>query len=48
MANPAPWAVTVFAATSFVLGMFQTGLLNNAGVLIVLPVRCSAPTGRSG
>jgi uncharacterized protein len=37
MANPAPWAVTVFATTSFMLGMFQTGLLNNAGVLIVLP-----------
>jgi uncharacterized protein len=37
MANPAPWAVTAFATTSFMLGMFQTGLLNNAGVLIVLP-----------
>ena len=37
MANPGPWAVTAFATTSFMLGMFQTGLLNNAGVLIVLP-----------
>lgn len=37
MANPAPWAVTAFATTSFMLGMFQTGLLNDAGVLIVLP-----------
>ena len=37
MADPAAWAVTAFATTSFMLGMFQTGLLNNAGVLIVLP-----------
>lgn len=37
MANPAPWAVTAFGTTSFMLGMFQTGLVNNAGVLIVLP-----------
>ena len=29
--------MTAFATTSFMLGMFQTGLLNNAGVLIVLP-----------
>jgi succinate-acetate transporter protein len=33
MADPAAWAVTAFATTSFMLGMFQTGLLNNAGVL---------------
>jgi uncharacterized protein len=37
MANPAPWAVTAFATTSFMLGMYQTNLLNNAGVSIVLP-----------
>jgi uncharacterized protein len=36
-ANPAPWAVTAFATTSFMLGMYQTHLLNNAGILIVLP-----------
>jgi uncharacterized protein len=37
MANPGPWAVTAFATTSFMLGMYQTHLLNNAGVPIVLP-----------
>lgn len=37
MANPAPWAVTAFATTSFMLGMFQSGLLNNAGLPIVIP-----------
>ena len=37
MADPAAWAVTAFGTTSFMLGMFQSGLLNNAGVLIVLP-----------
>jgi len=37
MANPAPWAVTAFATTSFMLGMYQTHLLNNAGIAIVLP-----------
>ena len=37
MANPAPWAVTAFATTSFMLGMYQTHILNNAGILIVLP-----------
>jgi succinate-acetate transporter protein len=37
MANPAPWAVTAFATTSFMLGMYQTGLLNAAGLPIVLP-----------
>jgi succinate-acetate transporter protein len=37
MANPAPGAVTAFATTSFMLGMYQTHLLNNAGILIVLP-----------
>jgi hypothetical protein len=37
IANPGPWAVTAFATTSFMLGMYQTHLLNNAGILIVLP-----------
>lgn len=37
MANPGPWAVTAFATTSFMLGMYQTHILNNAGILIVLP-----------
>lgn len=37
MANPAPWAVTAFATTSFMLGMFQSGLLNIAGLPVVLP-----------
>ncbi len=37
MANPAPWAVTAFGTTSFMIGMYQTGLLNAAGTPIVLP-----------
>jgi hypothetical protein len=37
MASPAPWAVTAFATTSFMLGMFQSGLLNDKGIAIVLP-----------
>jgi uncharacterized protein len=37
MANPAPWAVTAFGTTSFMIGMYQTHLLNNAGIAIVLP-----------
>lgn len=37
MANPAPWAVTAFATTSFMLGMYQTNILDSAGILIVLP-----------
>ena len=37
MANPAPWAATAFATTAFMLGTYQTGLLNSAGVLSVLP-----------
>lgn len=35
--NPGPWAVTAFATTSFMLGMYQAGILNSAGVAIVLP-----------
>ena len=37
MADPAAWAVTAFATTSFMLGMYQTGILNAAGTPIVLP-----------
>jgi hypothetical protein len=37
MANPAPWAVTAFGTTSFMLGMYQTNILDSAGILIVLP-----------
>jgi uncharacterized protein len=37
MANPAPWAVTAFATTSFMIGMYQTHLLDNRGLPIVLP-----------
>jgi succinate-acetate transporter protein len=37
MANPAPWAVTAFGTTSFMIGMYQTGVLNPAGISIVLP-----------
>jgi succinate-acetate transporter protein len=38
MANPAAWAVTAFATTSFMLGMYNTQLLNVSGVAIVFPV----------
>jgi uncharacterized protein len=38
MANPAAWAVTAFATTSFMLGMYNTHLLNPAGEGIVIPV----------
>jgi hypothetical protein len=56
MANPAPWAVTAFATTSFMLGMYQTHMLNNAGIPIVLPaafffgglVQIIAPTAGPG
>jgi uncharacterized protein len=37
MANPAPWSTTAFGTTAFMLSMYQTGLLNSAGVLIVVP-----------
>lgn len=38
MANPGAWAVTAFATTSFMLGMYNTHLLNPAGAGIVIPV----------
>lgn len=37
MANPAPWAVTAFGTTSFMIGMYQTHMLDNRGIAIVLP-----------
>lgn len=37
MADPAAWAVIAFATTSFMLGMYNSGLLNPAGVAIVIP-----------
>lgn len=37
IADPGPWAVTAFATTSFMLGMYQTHLLDNKGIAIVLP-----------
>lgn len=37
MADPAAWPVTAFATTSFMLAMYQAGLLNAAGTPIVLP-----------
>lgn len=37
MADPGPWAVTAFGTTSFMLGMYNTGLLNSGGAGIVIP-----------
>jgi succinate-acetate transporter protein len=37
MADPGAWAVTAFATTSFMLGMYNSGLLNSAGAPIVIP-----------
>jgi uncharacterized protein len=37
MADPGAWAVTAFATTSFMLGMYNSGLLNVAGVPVVIP-----------
>ena len=38
MADPGSWAVTAFATTSFMLGMYNAGLLPSGGVAIVFPV----------
>lgn len=38
MADPAAWAITAFATTSFMIGMYQTGLLDGAGIAVVFPV----------
>ena len=37
MANPAPWAVTAFGTTSFMIGMYRTHLLDSCGISVVLP-----------
>jgi succinate-acetate transporter protein len=38
LADPGPWAVTAFATTSFMLGLYNSGLLGEASLPIVLPV----------
>ncbi len=38
MANPAAWAVTAFATTSFMLGIYNAHLLNPVGAGVVIPV----------
>jgi succinate-acetate transporter protein len=37
-ANPGPWAVIAFATTSFMLGVYNAGLLPHGGVPIVVDV----------
>jgi hypothetical protein len=37
-ADPAAWAVTAFATTSFMLGMYNADLISKGGVAIVFPV----------
>jgi len=38
LADPGPWAVTAFATTSFMLGLYNTGLLGAASLPVVFPV----------
>lgn len=38
IADPGAWAVTAFATTSFMLGMYNAGLLPAAGAAVVVPV----------
>lgn len=38
IADPGAWAVTAFATTSFMLGMYNAGLLPAGGVAVVIPV----------
>jgi uncharacterized protein len=38
MADPGSWAVTAFATTSFMLGMYNAHLLSAGGATIVIPV----------
>ncbi len=38
MADPGAWAVTAFATTSFMLGMYNAHLINAAGAPVVIPV----------
>jgi succinate-acetate transporter protein len=37
LADPGAWAVTAFATTSFMLGVYNAGLLDKAGAAIVIP-----------
>ena len=37
LADPGAWAVSAFATTSFMLGMYNAGLLHSGGVAIVFP-----------
>ncbi len=38
LADPGAWAVTAFATTSFMLGMYNAHLINAGGAVIVIPV----------
>jgi hypothetical protein len=38
LGDPGAWAVTAFATTSFMLGMYNTHLLSAGGIAIVFPV----------
>jgi hypothetical protein len=38
LADPGAWAVTAFATTSFMVGMYKAGLINPQGAAIVIPV----------
>jgi uncharacterized protein len=38
LADPGAWAVTAFATTSFMLGMYNAHLINAGGAAIVIPV----------
>jgi hypothetical protein len=38
LAGPAAWAVTAFATTSFMLGMYNTHLIGSGSLPIVFPV----------
>jgi succinate-acetate transporter protein len=38
LGDPGPWAVTAFATTSFMLGLYNAGLLGEASLPIVFPV----------
>lgn len=38
LADPGAWAVTAFATTSFMLGMYNTHLLSPGGLAVVFPV----------
>jgi uncharacterized protein len=38
LADPGAWAVTAFATTSFMLGMYNAHLINAGGAIIVIPV----------